>query len=159
MTLRSGDPAVEEWRHLLWYVREATAVLDADLRNDRDLSLEDYDVLLQLQEAGGVLRMTDLGRAVLVTKSSCTRLVDRLVSRGLVERINNEGDRRSIEVQTTTLGRAVLRRAALTHLRGIDVAFASRLSDRDLSDLRRILDHLRRKNDAGHDGGSRRARR
>jgi DNA-binding MarR family transcriptional regulator len=142
MTLRAGHPAVGEWRRLLWYVREATAALDADLRNERDLSLEDYDVLVQLHEAGGVLRMTDLGRAVLVTKSSCTRLVDRLVSRGLVERSTNEGDRRSIEVQTTALGRAVLRRAAVTHLRGIDVVFASRLSDRDLSDLGRILDRL-----------------
>ena len=74
-------------------------------------------------------------------KSSCTRLVDRLVAKGLVERNTGE-DRRSIHVQTTKVGRSVLRRAALTHLRGIDVVFASRLKDRDLSDLNRILDHL-----------------
>ncbi len=142
MTLRSGDSTVEEWRRLLRYVREATAALDNELVSERDLSLEEYDVLVQLQEAGGALRMTDLSHAVLITKSSCTRLVDRLVTRGLVERNVSEGDRRSIHVQTTKRGRAVLQRAALTHLRGIDVVFASRLKDRDLSDLRRILDHL-----------------
>jgi DNA-binding MarR family transcriptional regulator len=142
MKLRAGDPEVNEWRRLLRYVREATATLDIDLTQSRNISLEDYDVLVQLEEAGGSLRMTDLGRAVLITRSSCTRLVDRLVTLGLVERTTNDGDRRSFEVQTTKQGRAVLRRAAVTHLQGIDAVFASRLNDRDLSDLRRILDRL-----------------
>ena len=68
--------------------------------------------------------------------------MDRLVTLGLVERTTNDVDRRSFEVQTTKQGRAVLRRAAVTHLQGIDAVFASRLNDRDLSDLRRILDRL-----------------
>jgi DNA-binding MarR family transcriptional regulator len=142
MAIRPGDPALEEWRRLLRYLRESTTYLDAALVRDRDVSLEDYDVLVQLHEAGGTLRMTDLSDAVLVTKSSCTRLVDRLVARGLVERRTSEGDRRSIEVHIAKQGRAVLRRAAVTHLRGIDAVFASRLNDRDLADLRRILDCL-----------------
>jgi DNA-binding MarR family transcriptional regulator len=148
MTLRADDPTVLDWRRLLRYVREATAVLDADLSRDRDVSLEEYDVLFQLQEAGGTLRMTDLTLAVLITKSSCTRLVDRLVLRGLVERSVSETDRRSVQVKTTKQGRAVLRRAALTHLHGIDALFTSRLTDRDLADLRRILKHLEIQNDA-----------
>lgn len=140
--LRADDPTVNEWRRLLRYTREATAILDADLSRDREISLEEYDVLFQLQEAGGTLRMTDLTNAVLITKSSCTRLVDRLVSRGLVERNTNEDDRRSIQVQTTKQGRAIMRRAAVTHLQGIDAVFTSRLTDRDLADLHRILNHL-----------------
>ncbi len=148
MTLSKDDPVVKEWQRLLRYARETTAVLDADLVRDREISLEDYDVLFQLQGAGGALRMTDLTLAVLITKSSCTRLVDRLVSRGLVERKTSEGDRRSVQVQITKQGRAVLRRAALTHLRGIDAVFASRLTDRDLSDLRRILNHLATQHEA-----------
>jgi DNA-binding MarR family transcriptional regulator len=142
MTLRADDPAVLEWRRLLRFVREATAVLDSDLSRDREISLEEYDVLFQLQEAGSTLRMTDLTNAVLITKSSCTRLVDRLVSRGMVERKTSESDRRSVQVQTTKQGRAVLRRAALTHLHGIDAVFASRLTTRDHTDLHRILNHL-----------------
>jgi DNA-binding MarR family transcriptional regulator len=142
MTLRADDPTVNEWQRLLRYVRETTAVLDADLSRDRQISLEEYDVLFQLQEAGGTLRMTDLTHAVLITKSSCTRLVDRLVSRGLVERITSETDRRSIQVHTTKQGRAIMRRAAVTHLHGIDAVFTSRLTDRDQTDLHRIFDHL-----------------
>jgi DNA-binding MarR family transcriptional regulator len=130
MAPRSDDSSVQEWRRLLRFVREATAALDAQLRQDRQLSLEDYDVLFQLT------------RAVLITKSSCTRLVDRLVADGLVERSISEADRRSVEVRTTKQGRSVLRRAALTHLRGIGAVFASLLTDRDLADLHRILDHL-----------------
>jgi DNA-binding MarR family transcriptional regulator len=150
MAIRPGDPGIEEWRRLLRYLRESTTTLDADLVRDRHVSLEDYDVLVQLQEAGGALRMTDLGRAVLVTKSSCTRLVDRLVARGLVERRLSEADRRSVEVHIVKQGRALLRRAAVTHLRSIDAVFASRLDDRDLTDLHRILDHLAPQAPIGH---------
>jgi DNA-binding MarR family transcriptional regulator len=118
------DHSLEEWQRLLRFVREATTSLDAELRRERDLSLEDYDVLFQLQQAGGVLRISELTRAVLVTKSSCTRLVDRLVALGMVERSIPEGDRRSVEVRTTQQGRSVLRRAAVTHVRGINAVLA-----------------------------------
>ncbi len=142
MPLHADDPTVWEWRRLLRYVRHATTVLQSDLSRDREISLEEYDVLFQLHEAGGTLRMTDLTLTVLITKSSCTRLVDRLVSSGLVERTTPEDDRRSVQVHTTKQGRAMLRRAALTHLRGINAVFASRLTERDVFDLKRILDHL-----------------
>jgi DNA-binding MarR family transcriptional regulator len=79
---------------------------------------------------------------------SCTRLIDRLVLRGLVERNVSETDRRSVYVTTTKQGRAVLRGAALTHLRGIDAMFTSRLTNRDLADLYRILKHLAMQDDA-----------
>jgi DNA-binding MarR family transcriptional regulator len=92
--------------------------------------------------------MTELTFAVLITKSSCTRLVDRLVTLGLVERTVPEGDRRAVEVRTTTQGRSVLRRAAVTHLRGINAVFTSPLTDRDLADLHRILDHLNAQREA-----------
>jgi DNA-binding MarR family transcriptional regulator len=142
MTIRPDDPAVLVWRRLLQFHRRATATLDAELATKRDLSLEEYDVLFQLHDAGSALRMSDLAEAVLVSRSSCTRLVDRLVGRGLVERVASDHDRRSITVSMTTAGRATLRRAAATHLRGIDSLFASRLDAADLADLERILVRL-----------------
>ncbi len=142
MPIRPDDYALDVWRRLLQFHRRATSVLDADLAAERDLSLEEYDVLFQLHDAGSPLRMSHLAEAVLVTRSSCTRLVDRLVGRGLVERLAGEDDRRSITVSATKAGRALLRRAATTHLRGIDSLFASRLDARDLVDLERILTRL-----------------
>ena len=142
MTIRPGDPVVHVWRRLLQYHHRATTALDAELTTERNLSLEEYDVLFQLQDAGSALRMSDLASAVLVTRSSCTRLVDRLQTRGFVERRASDEDRRSVTVSITSSGRAVLRRAATTHLRGVDSLFASRVDGRDLADLARILDRL-----------------
>ena len=44
-----------------------------------------YDVLLQLHEAGGRLRMQELADRVLLHKSSISRLVDRMEAAGLVD--------------------------------------------------------------------------
>jgi DNA-binding MarR family transcriptional regulator len=130
------------WQRLLRYHHVTQAVLDKDLQDRTSLRLEDYDVLFQLTASGGKLRMNDLAQRVLVTRSSCTRLVDRLVERGLVERRASVTDRRSVEVATTSAGRAALRRAAPTHLNGISRLFASRLGSGELAQLVAILERL-----------------
>jgi DNA-binding MarR family transcriptional regulator len=50
------------------------------------LTLRWYDVLLQVHAApGGRLTMRDLGRAVVISKSGLTGLVDRMEREGLVD--------------------------------------------------------------------------
>lgn len=142
MRSRPSPEAIEQWQRLLRYQRLATLALDADLERDRAMSLEDYDVLFQLEAGGGSLRMSDLAEAALIARSSCTRVVDRLAARGWVERRAHEHDRRSVVVAVTPTGRSVLRRAAVTHVGGIGRVFADRLDERDLADLARILDRL-----------------
>ncbi len=142
MTLRANDPAVHQWQRLLRFQRRATLHLAADLQEAGTTSLDDYDVLYQLSAAGGTMRMSDLAEATVIARSSCTRVVDRLVDAGLVERNAVPTDRRSIAVSITTAGRTSLRRAATTHLKGIDELFASRLDAQDLDDLERILNRL-----------------
>ena len=142
MTLRLGAPALEVWRRLLRFHRTATAQLGANLQTERSITLDEYDVLYQLNEAGGGLRMSEIADAVVVAPSSCTRVIDRLVSRGWVERQTDATDRRSVRVSITGAGRSALRRAALTHLADVDAIFAAHLSPRDLRDLDRILTRL-----------------
>jgi DNA-binding MarR family transcriptional regulator len=142
VTLRASDPVVDLWQRLLRFERVAAMHLDAQLERERALSLEDYDVLYQLHAAGEPMRMSDLAAATLIARSSCTRVVDRLVERGWVERRAHAADRRSVVVALTPTGRQCLRRAAVTHLRGIDAVFASRLDAADLADLDRIVTRL-----------------
>jgi DNA-binding MarR family transcriptional regulator len=142
VTLRPDDTAVDVWQRLLHFQRSAARRLDADLQTERGLSLEDYDVLYQLDDAGGHLRMSEVAGAALIARSSCTRVVDRLVDRGWVERRPHEVDRRSVVVALTGEGRRVLGRAAVTHLRGIEAVFAARLTTRDVDDLARIVGRL-----------------
>jgi len=54
--------------------------------------------------------MGDLAGRLGLAESSVTRLVDRLVSAGLVDRRSTPGDRRCIEAGLTPEGRKVMRR-------------------------------------------------
>jgi DNA-binding MarR family transcriptional regulator len=142
VTLRPTDPAVDLWHRLLRFERGAALLLDNELQDERELSLEDYDILFQLHASVEPMRMSDLAAATLIARSSCTRVVDRLAERGWVQRRAHEADRRSVVVALTTAGKQCLRRAAVTHVRGIESVFASRLDGRDVQDLTRILDRL-----------------
>ena len=120
--------------------KRVVAVLDAALREELGLTLEAFDVLVTLGSSPqGRLRMQPLADALLVSKSSCTRLVDRLARRGLVRRADVPGDRRGVEAVLTEDGRRHQRRAALVHLRALQLHFGQWLSDDDVTHIRRAL--------------------
>jgi len=129
---RIAQPAprqLEAWRSFLEAHARVTDALDAELRAVQRLPLAWYDVLVQLSEAGGRLRMSELADAVLLTRSNCTRLVDRLVDAGLVAREPDPGDARVRWAVLTDAGRDRLRRAAPDHLGGVEAAFTSFVDD------------------------------
>jgi DNA-binding MarR family transcriptional regulator len=130
------------WRSFLAAHAAITQQLGQELQAERGLPLGWYDVLLQLHEAGGRLRMQELASALLVHKSSLTRLVDRLEESGYVEREPCDEDGRGYNAVLTREGRDLLRRAAPTHLRGIQEHFASNLTDSDVIALQRVFAKL-----------------
>ena len=81
---RPRDPRIATWRDFLIAHARLARLLDEDLRAEHDLSLAEYDALLQLAEAPGRrLRMHQLADRVLLSRSGVTRLIDRLVARRL----------------------------------------------------------------------------
>ena len=135
---RPTDDDLATWRSFLRVHRRLGERLDLELRERHDLPLEWYDVLLQLSEAGGRLRMGALADAVLISAPNCTRLVDRMVGAGLVARVVDPGDARARLAVLTPEGRTRLRRAAPTHLAGIADHLTRHLDD----DSRMALDVL-----------------
>ncbi len=129
--------SVAAWRSLLTVTKTVSHVLDFALVEKHDLTLEDYDVLLHLAEAREPLRMTELAEKTLIARSSCTRVVDRLVARGLVTRAPSTSDRRSVTVTLTKEGRGEWGKAARDHARDIDAMLGS-LPTADLAHLQRI---------------------
>src|SRR3954468_4835799 len=124
---RTPEPGPEQlaaWRSFLRAHVRVTEVLDAELRAAHDLPLTWYDALVQLSEAGGRLRMSELAAALLLSRSNCTRLVDRMDGEGLIAREPDPGDARSRWAVLTTAGRNRLREAAGVHLAGVDRHFA-----------------------------------
>ncbi len=75
------------WRTVLRHSVLLLDRLDADLRREHDLSLADYEILVQLSEAADQrLRMNELADQALVSRSRLTHRIDRLVRAGQVER-------------------------------------------------------------------------
>ncbi|MDP9187661.1 MAG: MarR family transcriptional regulator [Actinomycetota bacterium] len=94
--------------------------LDHELRREHELPLSSYDVLTQLGSAPDErMRMSELADAVLLSRSGLTRLVDRLVSEGLIERRDCPDDARGLLAALTPGGRELLERARVTHHAGI----------------------------------------
>jgi DNA-binding MarR family transcriptional regulator len=117
------------WSALLEANRRLLPRLDADLRDRHDLTLEWYDVLYQLLQADGSLTMGQLGQRLLIGASSCTRRVDRMAEAGLVLRHRDETDARIVHASLTDQGRAMVRRAGVTHLQSIQHHFGQHLDD------------------------------
>jgi DNA-binding MarR family transcriptional regulator len=128
-----APPERAAWRGLLRTHSALVRDLDAELRASHDLSLHDYEVLLALQAAPGErLRMSDLAAAVLLSQSGLTRLVDRLVDAGSVERSRCDDDRRGLYASLTAAGRARLDRARPAHLAGVRARFLDRFDESEL---------------------------
>jgi DNA-binding MarR family transcriptional regulator len=139
---RPSPETLTAWRALLQAYTSVTAALDRELRGTHDLPLEWYDVLLQLAEHQGRLRMHDLAAQLLISPSNCTRRVDRMEAAGLVQREPDEADRRVRWASLTADGRRRQRRAALTHLAGIERHVGARLQAGQAAQLARSLERL-----------------
>ena len=138
-----NESRLAAWSTFLRAHARVVRELERELQADQDLALTDYDVLVQLAAADERrLRMSELADRLLLSRSGVTRLVDRLVVDGLVERVMCESDRRGQWAALTEAGYARLRRASPTHLRGVATHFLDRLSPDDLVSLERMLANL-----------------
>jgi DNA-binding MarR family transcriptional regulator len=150
-TVRRALPSraeVEAWRAFLRAHASLTRRLEDDLLREQQLPLAMYDVLVQLVEAGGRLRMTELADAVLISRSGLTRLVDRMVTAGYVRREPSPHDARGVLAVLTDVGFARLKAASPTHLAGIGTYVVDRLDADELRALGRACEKL-----AGRDPG------
>ncbi|MFM8642947.1 MAG: MarR family winged helix-turn-helix transcriptional regulator, partial [Phycisphaerales bacterium] len=102
--------------------------LDVEMQAEHGLSLTQYEVLLLLSKSdGGSARMSDLADGALLSLSGLSRLIDRLVAMGLVQRTQCPNDRRSSLACLTSTGRKRFREAQPTHHRGVHRVFIDRL--------------------------------
>lgn len=139
---------LDAWRAFLQAHALLSRRLDDELRAEQSMSLAEYDALIQLAVAPERrLRMNQLADRVLLSRSGVTRLVDRLVADGLVERSACTTDARGAEAVLTRAGVARLRAASTTHLRGVERYFIEPLSEAERGALGRslgsVIDNLR----------------
>jgi DNA-binding MarR family transcriptional regulator len=141
--LSPRDQRIEPWRAFLQAHARITRRLDEELRAEHDLSLAEYDALLTIANAPERrIRMRQLADRVILSKSGVTRLIDRLVLDGLVQRDVCLSDARGAEAVLTPAGLDRLRHASRTHLRGIDEHFLAALAPDDLDAIQRSMQAL-----------------
>jgi DNA-binding MarR family transcriptional regulator len=138
--MQTVDPdRLATWRAFLEAHRGLIDRLTRELDEERDLSLSWYDVMVNLQEQGGRLRMSELAHRIVLSPSGLSRLVDRMGEAGLVVREPDAYDRRGTWVVLTDAGWARLRDAAPVHIRGVAEHFAAHLSEDEAALLRSVL--------------------
>jgi DNA-binding MarR family transcriptional regulator len=121
------------WHALLRGHSTVVRKLEAELQAQHGLSLPAYEVLAHVSEAPERrLRMSDLTSCARLSPSGLTRLVDKLVREGLVERVRCPADARVVYASLTDRGLARLEEAYPTHLRGVHRHVVDRLDARQL---------------------------
>lgn len=139
--LTAGDPRLDTWRDFLHVHARLLRRMDEELQANHGLSMAEYDALLQLATAPGRrLRMSALADRVLLSRSGITRLVDRMVAAGMLERTACTTDARGAEASITAAGLDRLRAASRTHLDGVDTWFLGAIDEDDRRAMQRALD-------------------
>jgi len=137
-----GRRGLAAWRSMLLAHATLMRRLDTDLEQETGLALADFDVLAQLAEAHGALRMTELADRALISRSGMSRRVARLVDEGLLRRDRAGTDARGVVVALTEAGIARLGETAPVHARGISKLFVAQLDDQELAVLERALNKV-----------------
>ena len=136
--LKPPDPAVLAWARLVRAHAAAMGRVQAALKNAGLPPLEWYDVLLEL-EREGPLRPRDLQAKLLLAQYNLSRLLDRIVEAGFVERLPCEDDGRGHVVKVTEEGRALRRRMWPVYAAAIEEAVGAKLSRDDAARLAGLL--------------------
>jgi DNA-binding MarR family transcriptional regulator len=134
-----GRRGVGAWQALLEAHATLMRRLDSDLQVATGLDLGHFDVLAQLAQAGGALRMTELAARAFTSRSGLTRRVAQLVDKGLLRRTAHETDGRAVVVALTDAGVKRLTESVPVHLGGVSDLFVTKLDDQELAVLERAL--------------------
>ena len=102
-----------------------------------------YEVLATVAEAPQRrMRMGELAEALVITRGGLTKLVDRLIKAGLMERTFCETDRRVSYATLLPAGAGLLEEMRPVVVAELRLSFAANLTDAQARDLREALERV-----------------
>jgi DNA-binding MarR family transcriptional regulator len=137
-----ADPRIRAFGVLLDTAARLERLLGGAMERESGISHAMFEVLLHLAEAPQGLPMGDLSRNLVLTSGGATRLVDRMVAAGLVDRCRSHTDKRVQQVTLTEEGACKLVAAARRHVRELDRHVFGTLSAAQAESMLAGLDHL-----------------
>lgn len=142
-----ADPRIRAFGVLLDTAARLERLLGGAMERESGIGHAMFEVLLHLAEAPHGLPMGELSRNLVLTSGGATRLVDRMVAAGLVDRCRSRADKRVQQVTLTEEGARRLVAAARRHVRELDRHVLGPLSpeqaDAMLAGLDRLGSHAR----------------
>lgn len=143
MSERIGEIHLEAWRNFITAHARLIDQIDRELIEEGKLPLHWYDVLIELVEAPEHrLRMTELARKVVLSKSGLTRLVDRLEKAELLIREADPKDGRGAFAVLTDKGIEAVHQSWPVYARSIKRYFADYLSDEEAAHLSAMMSRI-----------------
>ncbi len=134
--------AIAAWESLFRAQHEVLSEISGDFCED-GLTQAEYDVLLTVTRGEDhAARLRDVTSHMLISQPSVSRLVDRMVARGLLAKCTDPQDGRGAIVRATDAGLTAFRRVATVHGRSIAERM-SVLSDAELAELEALTAKLR----------------
>lgn len=131
------------WRNMHLADDALRRALDKRLLGEVGCSLLEHDLLAWLSAAPQQRRqMLDLADRLGVTRGGLTRIIDRVVERGWVERDRPEGNRREVFAVLTPDGGRFFKRARAVYLTQLNETLGAHLNDDELGELNRITGKL-----------------
>jgi len=131
---------LEAWRRYYVSFWRIFAAIEADLQAAGLPSLSWYDALYELYLAPDRhLRMSELARSALLSRSGLTRLVDKLEKEKLIERKSCPKDGRVQHAILTEKGVALLRQMWPVYRAGIAKNFAAHLTEAEAKEFARLM--------------------
>jgi len=106
-----------------------------------DITPQQFNILRILRGAGKPISTLQIRQRMLDKMSDTSRIVDRLLAKGLVKKNTCPGDKRLVDVSITDKGKKMLERMDL--LSPEMDALLSNLSDADAKLLNKLLDKIR----------------
>lgn len=134
--------ALETWESLFRAQHELFMAMAADF-DGTAITQAEYDVLLTVVRSPEMTaRLRDVTANMLISQPSVSRLVDRMVARGLIQKCPDPDDGRGALIRATEDGARAFRAVATVHGRSIAQRM-SKLDDDELRTLQALTEKLR----------------
>lgn len=125
-------------------VDRVRVALNRDLQERAGLTLADNLVLCQVaMSPGKALRMVDIAGRLTIGKSAATKTVDRLEERGLITRVRDAGDRRTVHATLTAKGEKLFATAQPVFAESVQRHFAEHISDAEIRQLTGLPERIK----------------
>ena len=141
------ESELQMWLTLMRGMAIVNRQLAQDMQQEHGFHISWYDVLVRLLHAPGQqMTMTELADSVVMSAGGLTRLLDKMVEKGLIQRVLDPEDRRLVYARLTDAGRELAVELMLAHQQRIKEYVVQHLSDEEVRTMRnafeRIVAHL-----------------